>query len=129
MANSAKTGLSKAISNIPDIINSNMDMQPTIRPILDLSDVSNGTKTINRLFNITPSVGVMSSINSLSNSMNNRQNGNYEVVSAIKDLKKTLGNIPSGDTYNVGDVTYDDGSNVSKAVGVLVRATRIERRA
>lgn len=61
--------------------------------------------------------------------MNQRnQNGsNADVVSAIKDLKKTIGN-GSGDTYNINGVTYDDGSNVSNAVRTLVRAAKVERR-
>ena len=39
VANAATKGLSGAISKISDTINSDMDAQPTIRPVLDLSDI------------------------------------------------------------------------------------------
>ena len=57
----------------------------------------------------------------------NQNASNDDVVSAIKDLKKTIGN-GSGDTYNINGVTYDDGSNVSNAVRTLVRAVKVEGR-
>ena len=59
--------------------------------------------------------------------MANRQNGSYDVVSAIKDLGNKIKN-NSGDTYNIEGITYDDGSNISEAVQTLVRAVKIERR-
>ena len=60
--------------------------------------------------------------------MNTNQNGgNDDIVSAIKDLKKSINNL-SGDTYQINGVTYDDGSNISNAVKSIVRAARVERR-
>lgn len=76
-----------------------------------------------------PSVGMTSNIRAISSMMNNGQNGatNYDVISAINDLGSKLGT-PSGDTYQINGVTYDDGSNISDAVKTIVRAARIERR-
>ena len=45
IAESAKNGLSKAISQITDIINSDIDTQPTIRPVIDMTDVESGIKS------------------------------------------------------------------------------------
>ena len=60
--------------------------------------------------------------------MNENQNGdNSDVISAIKDLGRKIEG-SSGDTYNFGGITYDDGSNVSDAVKTLARAIRIEGR-
>lgn len=127
-ANSAKSGISNAVAKIADVINSDIDAQPTIRPVLDLSDVSAGAGTINKMFGINPTVGVLSRTGSISTLMNERQNGNGDIVSAIKDLKKTIGN-KSGDTYTFGNVTYGDDSAVSDAVGALVQAIRVGGRA
>lgn len=45
-----RDGLSDAIKSVSDFLNGDMDiLQPTIRPVLDLSDVSNGFGTINGL--------------------------------------------------------------------------------
>lgn len=127
LGTTATGGLSKAIAKISDIIDSDIDTQPTIRPVLDLSGVAAGAGRINGMFDMNPSVGVMANVRSISASMNNRQNGETDVVSAIKDLGKQIGKT-SGDTYTINGVTYDDGSNISSAVKELVRAARIERR-
>ena len=122
----AKTGLTKAISRISDVIDSGIDSQPTIRPVLDLSDIENGVGSIGTMFN-NPSLSLATQLGAISTGMNNRQNGNDDVVSAINKLGKTLSGI-KGNTYNVNGVTYDDGSAVSDAVSELVRAARVERR-
>ena len=60
--------------------------------------------------------------------MNGNQNGtNADVVSAINKLRSDLGKV-RGDTYQLGNITYDDGSNISDAVKTLVRAAKVERR-
>lgn len=127
IAEAAKTGLSKAISQVRDIVENGFDSQPTIRPVLDLSEVSAGAGAINGMFD-SPSVGVMANLRSIGSSMNG-QNGtsNDDVVSAIKDLGRKIGNM-SNNSYTVNGVTYDDGSNISTAVESIVRAAKMERR-
>lgn len=122
----ASNGMSKAMSNINFI--DDIDSQPTIRPILDLSDVSAGAKSINSMFNMTPSVGVMSNIGSISSMMNNRQNGvNNDIISAIGDLRKDLSKV-GNTSYNVNGITYDDGSNIASAIKTIIQAAKVERR-
>lgn len=128
LGSGATTSISSAISRVSDMLDSDMDVQPTIRPVLDLSDVSSGVNTMSGMLSLTPSVGVMSNIRAINAMSNRSQNGgNDDVVSAINKLRKDLGNV-GGTTYNVNGVTYDDGSNVSEAVKSLVRAARVERR-
>ena len=128
LGDTATSTISSAISRISDYVNSDIDAQPTIRPVLDLSDVANGANSINRLFNANPSVGLLSNINSISSSMNKRQNRNSEIVDAVNSLNDTMTNIKPGNSYNINGITYDDGSNVAKAIETLIRATKIERR-
>ena len=128
MASSARTGLSDAISRIADVVNSDIDTQPTIRPVLDLSDVSDGASAINGMLGMSPSISALSRARTISAMMNANQNGgNSDIISAIKDLKKTIGQA-SGSTNIINGITYDDGSTVSDAVKELIRAARIERR-
>ena len=129
MALSAKKGLSDSISKIKDVIGSDIDAQPTIRPVLDLSNLRTGVDAVNGLFNTRESLSVIANVGAINARMNrNIQNGtNGEVVSAINQLRKDLGeNV--GNVYNIDGVTYDDGSNISEAVKELVRAARVERR-
>lgn len=128
MASKAKTGLSDAVAKISDVINSDIDAQPTIRPVLDLSDVRAGASSISRMFGANPSVGVMSNVRAITSMMNGNQNGgNDDVISAIKDLGNKISG-KTGDTYQINGITYNDDSNVSDAVATLVRAVRVERR-
>ena len=126
MATSANTGLNNAISKIMDIIENNVDTQPTIRPVLDLTDLENQSSRIGTMFG-EPSVALASNLGAISYGMRNRQNGNDDVISAIDKLGKSLGN-SRGDTYSINGITYDDGSNIKEAVETLVRAAKVERR-
>lgn len=58
MAESAKSGLAKAISKIRDIIDGDIDTQPTIRPILDLSNVETGSRRLNALFSRNQAISI-----------------------------------------------------------------------
>lgn len=125
----ATNSISNAIARVSELVNTDIDSQPTIRPVLDLSDVKSGAGLINGMFDTTTNVGVMSNIRSISSMMNNRQNGNNDdVVSALNDLKDSL-NSKSGDTYTFGNITYDDGSNVANTLKSLTRAIMMEGRA
>lgn len=129
MAQSSISNVSKSISRIADLVNSDIDTQPTIRPILDLSDVESGASTIGSMFGLNPSVGLMANVGAISSDMANGQNGrNDEVISAINRLRKDLSKNRGTTNYNINGVTYDDGSNVSNAVRTLVRAAKIEGR-
>ena len=129
MADYARKGLSGAISRINDVVNSDIDTQPTIRPVIDLTDVRSGANAIGSMLNMRSSVGVIAEANTINSMMNrNRQNGtNDDVIDAIMELRDSLG-VSTGDTFNVNGITYDDGSNVSNAVKTLVRAARVGRR-
>ena len=129
MAEYARDGLTKALQKVSTILASDMDAEPIIRPVMDLSDISDGVASMNNMLSMSSSVGVLSNLGSISRSIHNNQNGiNDDVVSAIRDLKRSLDDAPRGDNYNINGVTYDDGSNVSDAVQALIRAARIERR-
>ena len=128
MAQTAIEGTKGALSRIADAVNSDIDTQPTIRPVLDLSDVTSGTAKLSDMLNVNPSLGLLTNVGSISSMMNSNQNGtNSDVISAIKDLGRKIGNA-SGDTYSINGITYDDGSNIKDAVQTIVRAARMERR-
>lgn len=127
MASSARSGLKNAIGKIQTVINGDIG-QPTIRPVLDLSDVRAGAGSISEMLNMKTTLGVLGDTYTISSMMNRRnQNGaNEELISAIDKLRKDIGS--TGNTYQIDSITYDDGSNISDAVKSLVRAARVERR-
>ena len=119
--NSVANAISELMNVIPE------DTSPTIRPVLDLSAVKDGANSLNNLFTSQYMIPAMANINGISSTMRSRNSGNTDVVEAIYSLKKELGKM-GGVTNNIGDVTYDDGSNVSTAISALVRAIKMGRR-
>ena len=129
MAFSAINTTRNAMSTVLDAMSADMDTQPTIRPVIDLSDVQTGADAINGLLNGTHRIGVQSNLGAIGSTMNAlRQNGNNDdIIYAINKLRDKLDGI--GNTYNtVNGLTYDDGSNVTDAVETLVRYAKIGRR-
>jgi hypothetical protein len=129
IARAATNGLNRTVSRLSDIIDSDIDVQPVIRPVLDLSAVRSGANAIGGMLGFSAPVTALAAAGSVSAAMNSRgQNGgNGDVVSAINRLGGRLGN--AGNTYNyVNGVTYDDGSNIANAVEEIIREAIRERR-
>lgn len=128
LAEMATKGLKGAISKVKDLIENGIDTQPTIRPVLDLSDVNNKVGVMNGMLSMSPSVGVLGKVNTISSSMNKNQNGqNSEILTTMDKILNKLDNA-SGDTININGVTYDDGSQLQEAIELIIRAANIERR-
>lgn len=127
-----------AISMLRETL-SNIDLDdpdfngPVIRPVIDLSNVSDGINTIDNMLenqNGTISLSAkaaLANVRAIGGVGAKNISDNSELISAIKDLKGTLSNV-SGDSYNINGITYDDGSNINSAVQTLVRAAKIGRR-
>ena len=129
MAKKAIDSTGNALTRIVDLINGDIETQPTIGPVLDLSDVKSGAGSLSAMFNNGGAIGLRANVNAVSSLMNqNRQNGtNSDVISALDKLNKSINNLERP-SYVINGVTYDDGSNVSNAVESLVHAAKIERR-
>lgn len=88
----AKNGLSSAVMRISDLIDSGIDTEPTIRPVLDLSDVENKAVRLNALLSRTQAVKAGAEITEYSY-RNGRENQN-----GIKDS--------NGNTYTFTQNNY-----------------------
>ena len=122
MANSAKTGLKNAFDKVRRIISGEVDINPTIKPVLDLTDVRSGANAISGMLGFQPSVGVLAHVGAVSAMMNQRTQvaSNDDVVYAINKLQKALGNV-GGPSYQINGITYDDGSNIAEALRIITR--------
>ena len=129
MGDSAYNGIKTTISRISDVLNSDIDVNPTIRPVLDFSEIKDGANYINdTLGNLAPAA-TLSRVATIDRSMNSRiQNGSFgDVVNAVERLRGSINEL-SRPSYRIDGITYDDGSAIANAVEGLVRAARIERR-
>ena len=70
MATGAVATMKKSISKIAEVIDSGLDTQPTIRPVLDLSDVRSGASKLQAMFSRSQALSVSTSMNRVSNSDN-----------------------------------------------------------
>ena len=128
MADNAKEALINAVSKMSNILDSDVDVQPVITPVLDLSNVTSGAANITSLLGGTQSVGVRSNLNAINTAMKLNQNGqNDDIISAIDKLRKELGNLNSGDTYSINGV-YASDDDIVDAIKTIVRAVKVERR-
>ena len=95
MGAAARDGLNRTIADISRIIESDIDAQPTIRPVLDLSNVSRGASTLNGLFSSQRAINLAGATIRESGGNGNVYNtiriNNDDVVSAIDELRDDMG--------------------------------------
>ena len=126
LAENVVNNVKNPLSNIAKLVGGDIDVNPTITPVMDLSDVKQGARRLSDMIG-SQDVRINARTGMLAGSVGKIQNrkDNSDIISAIKDLKEELSNSTS---YNINGITYDDGSNIINAVETLVRAARIERR-
>lgn len=129
MARSAIDGASYALAALTDMINGDIDMSPTIRPVVDMSSVNASARDMNQLLGGNINLGLSAQLNAINSRMRsrNQNSDNADVISAITGLRKEISGI-SKPTYQIDGITYDDNSSISSAIETLVDAVITERR-
>lgn len=121
IAKSAKSGLSEAVSKISDFIDSDLDTEPTIRPVLDLTNVANGAGIIGRMLSAGHSLNLAARNNAYIGTENGSGLGvtsdNSDVVEAIASLRNDVASLASV----IGNlkVVMDTGALVGTLTGPL----------
>lgn len=72
LGNSAVNGMSDALAHVQDVLDSDVELQPTIRPVVDMTDVENGLKST---FDKKQGLDVSASTDRVSTVAAQRQNG------------------------------------------------------
>ena len=128
LANTVIKNVKDPLSNVSKILNGDIDVNPVIAPVMDLSNVQAGARALNGMLG-DQTMQINGVSGKLASSVGTIQNGasNADIVSALKDLQNNI-NTSGGNTYQINGITYEDGSAVANAIGTLVRAAKIERR-
>ena len=121
----ALSGLKSAAEDIVNAMSLSTEFQPTIRPILDLSDITSGGKRINSIFDGF-SISTSFRLAATSNSMFNANRSN--TISPLDILKNVSGTPKTVNNYEINGISYDDGSTIANAVLQLINAVRVEER-
>ena len=130
IGSAAVRGLKSSVRAINAMMEDGLETQPVIRPVLDLTNLQNGTATLNGMLGTGGSIGIAGDFNAINANVNARNmTTNGDILAALNELGSALSARPSQTTtYNVNGITYDDGSNVSSAIRSLIHAAQIERR-
>lgn len=96
-ADAAKKSFTTAFENMYDAINSSIDVNPVIKPVLDLSDLQNGSKQLNNLLNGNTMTARLGSI-------------------AVRDVEAESYN---GDKGSAGSTTYIQNNYSPKALSPI----------
>lgn len=118
-------GLQSAAEDVANAMSLSTEFQPTIRPILDLSDITSGGKRINSIFDGF-SISTSFRLAATSNSMFNANRSN--TISPLDILKNVSGTPKTVNNYEINGISYDDGSTIANAVLQLINAVRVEER-
>ncbi len=98
MAASAKSGLNDAINRIRQFVDNDIDAQPTIRPVLDLSEVRNGVNGLSALLSHRQAIAINDSIEHRTTASNEPEstrgsNGNKYYFTQNNYSPKTLSRV------------------------------------
>ena len=129
--NTATDIMGKTIKDIYDALNSDVETQPTIRPIMDLTDIQNGADEIGNMMNGYSIAGSLQLANATASAMNrNAANMNDSTLNAIGKLQSTLSNLlgkPSIEQNNHFDIRGDDPKEIADEVSHILQK-QVERR-
>jgi tape measure domain-containing protein len=126
----ALESIQHTVDLISQVAHDEINITPTVRPVVDLSEVEREGSRISDYLNLSPTAAFKDHLGKITQISEARRNDttNSDLLYALRELKDSVNTTPSN-TYNINGITYDDGSNVAAAVGSLIRAARIERRA
>ncbi|UVK62848.1 tape measure protein [Arthrobacter phage Uzumaki] len=130
MGNTALTAMSKSLSGIASAVDGNVDMSPTIRPVLDLSAVKKDASLIPGMLS-TPNMDVSSSYSKAATVAVQKRQAVQEVGITKSDVIPSAGtnitlvqNNTSPKALSEGEIYRQGKSLISTAKGVLANANQ-----
>ena len=128
----------KPMDDLSELMSSGIVDSPVITPVFDFSEIQNGADRLYSMIDEAERISFNGNVELASNAAlsisNDRdrktKNDNQmidKLVDAISVLSELIGH--TGNVYNVNGITYDDGSNVSAAINMLIRAAKVGGRA
>lgn len=119
MAYEAVDGFNYVVSKIGDLIENGIDAEPTIRPVLDLSNVESGARRLNAMLSTSQAMSISSSMNQSRSSVSQNQNG-VATTGAVNNFAFTQNNY-SPKALSKTDI-YRQTKNQFSAMERMVRA-------
>lgn len=120
----AFNNMKRTLSNIADNVNKNIDAQPTISPVMDLSDVINGTSQLNSLLSNNKAMTISTDMNTNYTKQQQKYEDDYnfknrllsDVDTIIKNAFENVDGIQNGDSTYVIEIPLNlDSREVARA--------------
>ena len=131
MGKGAVGAMSDTLSTIADLISSDIDTEPTIRPVMDLSNIQNGA---NQLFSMMKSVdgyslsGSLDIANRTGNRINEVRNKATDNSSVLDKISDAVGNFNGGNSFeNTFNITGSNPKEIAEEVSNIIQR-QVERR-
>ena len=131
MGKGAVSAMSNTLSSIADVVNSDIDSEPTIRPVMDLSNIQNGA---NQLFSMMRSVdgyslsGSLDIANRTGNRINEVRNRTNDSSSVLDKISDAVGNLSGGNSFdNTFNITGSNPKEIAEEVSNIIQR-QVERR-
>lgn len=123
--------MSRAIQEVSDAINSDIDAQPTIRPVMDLTDIQNGASSIGKIMDGYALAGSVSLAGVTAKDMNRYSTQmDDSALGAIRKLQDTLSSLldrPSIEQHNVFSIAGSDPREIADEVSHILQQ-QVERK-
>lgn len=122
----AINNLKSAIQNVPYLLANDLDLNPVIRPIIDLTGAQESTAMLNSMFN--RSVGVSADLAGMTGGSFERARVGVAVGSGDKDVNSASGGTQEQNVqYNTFNITSNDPEAVANAVSRILQK-QVERK-
>lgn len=135
MAQTAKNGFTSALSRVSDMVMNGIDTEPTIRPVMDLSNIQNGA---NQLYRLMSSVGGPSldgsitlanrTANTIGGSLGTKiQDPSVIAMGLLKSAVKELTENPPKSFENTFNINGSNAKEIADEVSRIIQR-QVERR-
>lgn len=127
--NQAKKNMKKSAKQFSTIIDSvdSSATQPSIRPVVDVSDIKTGIDAIDDMFSNSP-IGLRTDVKTANMISANRQNGDTALLKAVKGLREDFASSNNGVQVDV-QLNYSAGSDANEiANDIAINLRRALRR-
>lgn len=123
LSDSTMEGMKSALTTALSAFDSDVDTQPTIKPVIDLSEVNAGAEAINEVFGPDSTIGVSGNISAVMGDISNSSTINVDNRDVVKELNRLRSDIGvMADRFSKFQVYLDSGALVGGLTDPMDRA-------
>jgi hypothetical protein len=127
VGNTAISSMSSAIANISSTLEDSMDANPTIRPVLDLTDITAGVDTMNGMFNTDYALGLSENADNYIKNQIAKKEAMLNMFAEMKNRSDNALMNPAMNQQNTFNITGDDPKTIAEEVSKVLQ-NQVDRR-